>query len=289
MIGIIGGSGIYEALALEDAREESIETPFGEPSAPVTVGSLPGAEREVAFLPRHGRDHQYAPTDVPYRANIYALKSLGVTHLFATNAVGSLREDLPPRTLVVPDQLFDRTSNREPTFFGDGLVVHQSFAEPFCRSLSEYLLAQAAAAREAGALEVAVVDGGTYVCIEGPQFSTRAESEFYRAQGWDVIGMTAVPEAKLAREAEIAYVAVTGVTDYDVWREDSSVTLEEVLENAAANEAAFETLLSRAIRSLPADHTCDCHSALAGTINTPAEAVPDETRERVDLLVEDYL
>lgn len=288
MIGIIGGSGIYEALTLEATQEKSVETPFGDPSAPVTVGTLPGAEHDIAFLPRHGRDHQYSPTDVPYRANIYALKSLGVTHLFATNAVGSLREGLSPQTLVVPDQLFDRTSHREPTFFGDGLVVHQSFAEPFCSSLREHLNDVTTEARGADTLDPDVVDRGTYVCIEGPQFSTKAESEFYRSQGWDVIGMTAIPEAKLAREAELAYAAVTGVTDYDVWREES-VTLEEVLDNAAANEAAFETLLTRAIQDLPADHTCDCHSALAGTINTPAEAVPEATRERLDLLVGGYL
>jgi 5'-methylthioadenosine phosphorylase len=288
MIGIIGGSGIYEALALETTREEAVETPLGDPSAPVTIGTLPGADHEVAFLPRHGRDHQYSPTDVPYRANIYALKLLGVTHVFATNAVGSLREALSPRTLVIPDQLFDRTARREPTFFGDGLVVHQSFAEPFCSSLRAHLDAAATGAREADTLDTEVVDGGTYVCIEGPQFSTKAESEFYRSQGWDVIGMTAIPEAKLAREAELAYAAVTGVTDYDVWRE-KSVTLEEVLENAAANEAALETLLTRAIRDLPADHTCDCHSALSGTINTPAKAVPEATRERLDLLVGEYL
>jgi 5'-methylthioadenosine phosphorylase len=288
MIGIIGGSGIYEALTLEATQEKSVETPFGDPSAPVTVGSLPGAGREVAFLPRHGREHQYSPTDVPYRANIYALKSLGVTHLFGTNAVGSLREGLSPQTLLVPDQLFDRTSHREPTFFGDGIVVHQSLAEPFCSALTTHLDAVATEAREANTLDTDVVDGGTYVCIEGPQFSTKAESEFYRSQGWDVIGMTAIPEAKLAREAELAYAAVTGVTDYDVWREES-VTLEEVLDNAAANEAAFETLLTQAIRDLPVDHTCDCHSALAGSINTPAEAVPEATRQRLNLLVGEYI
>lgn len=288
MIGLIGGSGVYEALALESTREESVSTPFGDPSAPVTIGTLRDADREVAFLPRHGRNHQYSPTDVPYRANVYALKQLGVTHVFATNAVGSLREELPPRTLVIPDQVFDRTSHREPTFFGDGLVVHQSFAEPFCESLADHLLDCAEAAHEHGELEAAVADGGTYVCIEGPQFSTKAESEFYRSQGWDVIGMTAIPEAKLAREAELAYVAVTGVTDYDVWREES-VTLEEVLDNAAANQTAFETLLSRAIRTLPADHTCDCHSALEGAINTPADAVPEATRERLEPLVGEYL
>jgi 5'-methylthioadenosine phosphorylase len=290
-IGFIGGSGIYEALPLRETREEALTTPFGDPSAPVTVGEFADTGREVAFLPRHGRQHQYSPTDLPYRANIHALKQLGVTHIIASNAVGSLREDLPPQTLVVPDQLYDRTKHRPLTFYEDGIVVHQQFADPYCGELSAVLADAAREAREADATDHAfdVHEGGTYVCIEGPQFSTKAESEFYRSQGWDVIGMTTVPEAKLAREAEIAYATITGVTDYDVWKADSEVSLEEVLENAAKNEAAIKETVERAIRSLPTDHECDCHSALAGTVNTPSEAIPSDTRERVDLLVGDYL
>jgi 5'-methylthioadenosine phosphorylase len=283
MIGFIGGSGIYEALPLENTREEDVTTPFGDPSAPLTVGEFADTGREVAFVPRHGRDHQHSPTNLPYRANVYALKRLGVTHVIASNAVGSLREDLPPRTLVVPDQAYDRTKHRPLTFFDEEIVVHQPFAEPYCRELSAHLVE---AARE---VDVEVVEDGTYVCIEGPQFSTVAESEFYRAQGWDIVGMTTIPEAKLAREAELAYATVAGVTDYDVWKEGSEVTLDEVLENAVANETAIKRTVERAIETLPADHSCDCHTALEGTVNTPTDAVPAEIRERLDPLVGKYL
>ncbi|WP_129114750.1 S-methyl-5'-thioadenosine phosphorylase [Halegenticoccus tardaugens] len=282
-IGFIGGSGIYEALPLSNTRGERVETPYGDPSAPVTVGEFGDTGREVAFLPRHGPDHRHAPTDLPYRANVYALKKLGVTHVIASNAVGSLKEELPPGTLVIPDQIFDRTKRRESSFFGDGVVVHQPFAEPYCPDLSAHL------AEAAGGVDATVRSGGTYVCIEGPQFSTKAESEFYRSQGWDVVGMTAIPEAKLAREAELCYATIAGVTDYDVWKDDSEVTLEEVLENAEKNERAIKETVERAIRTLPADRDCACGDALAGTINTPTESIPPETRERVDLLVGEYL
>jgi 5'-methylthioadenosine phosphorylase len=281
MIGFIGGSGIYDALPLENVREENVTTPFGDPSAPVTVGELAG--REVAFLPRHGRDHQYSPTETPYRANVYALKQLGVERILASNAVGSLREDLPPRTLVIPDQTFDRTKHRTPTFFGEGMVAHMPFAEPYCPHMVDHL------AESTDAAEAESEVGGTYVCIEGPQYSTRAESDFYRAQDWDVIGMTAIPEAKLAREAEMCYATVTGVTDYDVWKEDSEVTLEEVLENAAANETAIKEVVERAVREMPDERDCDCGTALEGSINTPTEAVPEETLAQVELLVDEYV
>ena len=282
MIAIIGGSGVYEAFDLENVREEKIETPFGDPSAPITVGELQATE--VAFLPRHGRDHQFSPTDAPYRANIHALKQLGVERVLATNAVGSLRDDLPPQTLVVPDQLFDRTRDREYTFFGDGMVAHMEFAEPYCPHMKSHL---ADSARDAS--EAEVVEDGTYVCIEGPQYSTKAESEFYKAQGWDVIGMTTIPEAKLAREAELCYATITGVTDWGVWKGETDDRLAEVLENAAANEEAIKAVVEHAIRTLPDERDCDCKSALEGTLNTPSEAVPDETRERLDLLAGDYL
>jgi 5'-methylthioadenosine phosphorylase len=284
MLGFIGGSGIYEALPLNDTREERVTTPFGDPSAPLVVGEFADTGREVAFVPRHGRNHEYSPTTLPYRANIYALKELGVTHVVASNAVGSLREELPPQTLVVPDQTYDRTKRRPLTFFDEGIVVHQPFADPYCHELSAHV---AEAARDASGADV--VEGGTYVCIEGPQFSTVAESEFYRAQGWDVVGMTTIPEAKLAREAEMAYATITGVTDYDVWKEGAQVTLEEVLENAAANEDAIKRTVERAIETLPADHTCDCHTALEGTINTPSQAISAATKERLEPLVDDYL
>ncbi|USZ69148.1 S-methyl-5'-thioadenosine phosphorylase [Halorussus salilacus] len=281
-IGFIGGSGIYDALPLEDTREEEISTPFGDPSAPVTIGELAG--EEVAFLPRHGSDHQHTPTNAPYKANIYALKQVGVERVLSSNAVGSLREDLPPQTLVVPDQIFDRTKHRDATFFGDGIVVHMPFADPYCPHMVDHLAETCETATDAESEK-----GGTYVCIEGPQYSTRAESEFYREQGWDVIGMTTIPEAKLAREAEMCYATVTGVTDYDVWKEDSEVTLQEVLDNAAENEEAIKQVVESAIRNMPDERECDCGSALSGTINTPTDAIPDETRDRVDAFVGEYL
>jgi 5'-methylthioadenosine phosphorylase len=283
-IGFIGGSGIYDALPLRNTREVEVETPFGRPSAPPTVGEFGDTGREVAFIPRHGVDHQYSPTTLPYRANVFALKELGVTHVLASNAVGSLREDLPPQTLVLPDQIYDRTKHRDLTFFDEEIVVHQGFAEPYCQELNGILEDAADSATDAD-----VVRGGTYVCIEGPQFSTRAESEFYRTQGWDIIGMTTIPEAKLAREAEMAYATITGVTDYDVWNEDSQVSLEEVLDNAAANETAIKETVEAAIDAIPENHECDCHSALANTINTPEEAIPESTKAELEPLIGEYV
>ena len=285
-IGFIGGSGIYEALPLSNVREVEFDTPYGEPSDAVTIGEFADTGRDVAFLPRHGSDHGASPTDLPYRANMYALKKAGVTHVFASNAVGSLREDLEPGTLVVPDQIYDRTKRRELSFYGDGVVVHQPFADPYSPELVDHLTEAARATADA---DTKVATGGTYVCIEGPQYSTRAESEFYRAQGWDVVGMTAIPEAKLAREAEIAYATIAGVTDYDVWKADSEVTLEEVLENAERNQSAIKAAVEEAVRTLPDDHTCEAHTALEGTVNTPTEAIPEATRERVDPLLGEYL
>jgi 5'-methylthioadenosine phosphorylase len=280
MIGIIGGSGIYESLGFENGHERAIETPFGAPSAPLEVGELAGTE--VAFLPRHGRNHEYDPTNLPYRANIHALKQVGVDRVVATNAVGSLREALPPRTLVVPDQLFDRTRDRPRSFFGDGVTVHVSMAQPYCRRLSDRLL------EAADATDTEVVDGGTYVCIEGPQFSTKAESAFYRDREFDVIGMTTVPEAHLAREAELCYTALTGVTDYDVWHDEEEVSLETVLGHAAANESSMAALLGAVLDSADADGDCECHHALDGAVNTPPEAIDDDDRETLSLLLDDY-
>ena len=315
-IGFIGGSGIYEALPLNDVREVEFDTPYGEPSDAVTIGEFADTGREVAFLPRHGSNHGVSPTDLPYRANMYALKRAGVTHVFASNAVGSLKEELAPGTLVVPDQIYDRTKRRDLSFYGDGVVVHQPFANPYSPELVDHLAEAAASVVGGGGDEdegdedegdgdeddedegdgdeddggdARVVKGGTYVCIEGPQYSTRAESEFYRSQGWDLVGMTAIPEAKLAREAEIAYATIAGVTDYDVWKADSEVTLEEVLENAERNQAAIKAAVEEAVRTLPDDHECDAHSALEGTVNTPTEAIPEDTRERVEPLLGEYL
>lgn len=284
MIGFIGGSGIYDALPLNDVRETAVSTPYGDPSAPVTIGEFGDTGTEVAFLPRHGSDHQRSPTNLPYRANIYAFKQLGVERILASNAVGSLKDELSPQTLVIPDQIFDRTNHRDATFFGDGVVVHQPFADPYCPHMVEHLHDAATDATDADTQQ-----GGTYVCIEGPQYSTRAESEFYKAQGWDLVGMTAIPEAKLAREAEMCYATVAGVTDYDVWKADSEVTLDEVLANAAANEDAIKATVERAIETLPDERDCDCGHSLDGTVNTPPEAIPEETRDRVAPLLGDHI
>jgi len=282
MLGFIGGSGIYEALPLSNTRTEDVSTPYGDPSAPIEVGELAG--EEVAFVPRHGTNHQFTPSEVPYRANIYALKQLGVERVIASNAVGSLQEAYPPQTLVVPDQFFDRTRDREYTFFGDGVVVHQEIAEPYCPHLSGRLAGSADEATDAD-----TVEGGTYVCIEGPQYSTKAESVWFRDQGWEIIGMTTVPEAKLAREAELCYATIAGVTDWGVWKGAADDRLQEVLENAAANEDAIKALVEHAIRTLPDERDCDCGHSLEGTVNTPTDAIPDATRERVELLLGDYL
>jgi 5'-methylthioadenosine phosphorylase len=290
MIGVLGGSGIYEALELDGVREERVETPFGDPSAPFTIGHL--GDREVAFLPRHGRNHQFSPSEVPYRANVYAFKALGVERVVASNAVGSLREDLSPRTIVVPDQIFDRTHSRTQSFFegpeGEGIVVHMGVADPYCPHLSDHLETTARKAHEPDENETGVVSGGTYVCIEGPQFSTRAESEFYRSQGFDLVGMTAVPEAKLAREAGLCYGTLAGVTDFDVWH-DEPVSLGEVLENADANREAITHSLRRAIETMPETRECECAHAIESAINTPTEAIPQATKERLAPLLEDYL
>ncbi|WP_418284199.1 S-methyl-5'-thioadenosine phosphorylase [Halorubrum sp. DTA46] len=285
-IGFIGGSGIYDALPLNDVREVEYDTPYGEPSDAITIGEFGDTGTEVAFLPRHGSDHGVSPTDLPYRANMYALKKVGVTHIFASNAVGSLKEELEPGTLVVPDQIYDRTKGRDLSFYGDGVVVHQPFADPYSPELVDHLTE---AAESAAPADTGVVKGGTYVCIEGPQYSTRAESEFYKSQGWDLVGMTAIPEAKLAREAEIAYATIAGVTDYDVWKADSEVTLEEVLENAEQNQKAIKAAVEAAIRTFPDEFECDAHTALDGTVNTPTEAIPADTRDRVEPLLGKYL
>ena len=280
-IGFIGGSGVYDALDLDRETTEVVRTPFGDPSGPITIGEMDGTE--IAFLPRHGKRHRYSPTTLPYRANIHALKQLGCERVLSSNAVGSLREDLPPRTLSIPDQIFDRTKHRTSTFFED-LVVHMGFAEPYCPHMVDHLSESAAEASDADHEK-----GGTYVCIEGPQFSTKAESEFYRSQGFDVIGMTAIPEAKLAREAEMCYATVAGVTDYDVWREGSEVTQEAVTENAIANEAAIKDVVQHAVRNMPEERECDCGHALDGAIATGPDAVPQEARRRVETLAGAYL
>jgi 5'-methylthioadenosine phosphorylase len=285
-IGVIGGSGLYRMEGMSDIEEVEIETPFGRPSDVLTVGLVEGVS--LAFLPRHGRGHRISPSDLPVRANIWALKSLGVEWVISVSAVGSLRAHIAPRDLLIPDQLFDRTKSRVNSFFEQGLVVHCTFAEPFCSTLSKLLLE---AAGELG--DVRVHQGGTYVCMEGPLFSTRAESLAYRSWGMDVIGMTALPEAKLAREAELCYATIACITDYDCWHEsEESVTVEMVLNNLSANVTSAQRILRAVARKIPADrqaNTCECPSALSAAILTDRASIPAEVRERYRLLIDRYL
>lgn len=279
-LAIIGGSGIYAIDGMESGQVHDLATPFGSPSGPILEGTF--GETEILFLPRHGDGHRLSPSEIPYRANIYALKLLGATHLVSFSAVGSLKEELPPRTLVLPDQIIDRTGPRARTFFEGGVVAHVGIADPYCSRLQSSL---STAATTAG---VAAEVGGTYVCIEGPQFSTRAESELFRSWGAAVIGMTAMPEARLAREAELCYAAVAMVTDYDVWHQRAAdVTVAEVVANMQANGAAARAILQQLCRDgLPA-RTCNCQHALSGAIMTSVTAIPDDARKRLELLVGD--
>jgi 5'-methylthioadenosine phosphorylase len=281
-LGIIGGSGLYDLPELEVTEQRTVETPFGSPSDHLVVGRLAG--QEVVFLSRHGRGHLLTPSELPYRANVYALKSLGVTHLLSVSAVGSLREELPPLSLIVPDQIIDRTLIRSRSFFGEGAVAHVGIADPYCGEFSEAL------ARAAGGTGRTVFGGGTYVCIEGPQFSTRAESELYRSWGASIIGMTAMPEARLAREAELCYACLALVTDYDVWHEiEADVSVGLVLANLQANVvAAREVVRGLAASGLPR-RSCGCNDALAGAIATDPAAIPPATRRRLGVIADRYL
>jgi 5'-methylthioadenosine phosphorylase len=285
-IGVIGGSGLYRMEGMTDVEEVEIETPFGKPSDAITVGKVEGVS--MAFLPRHGRGHRISPSEIPARANIWALKSLGVEWVISVSAVGSLREHIAPRDLLIPDQLFDRTKSRVNSFFERGLVVHCTFAEPFCPTLSSLLVE---AASELG--DVNVHQGGTYVCMEGPLFSTKAESRAYRNWGMDIIGMTAIPEAKLAREAELCYATIACITDYDCWHEsEESVTVEMVINNLGANVRNAQRILRAVAQKIPVDrttNTCGCPSALASAILTDREAVPADVREKYGLLIDKYL
>src|SRR5579875_2088696 len=285
-IGVIGGSGLYRMEGMTEIEEVEIETPFGKPSDLITVGRVEGVS--MAFLPRHGRGHRIAPSDLPVRANIWALKSLGVEWVISVSAVGSLREHLAPRDLLIPDQLFDRTKSRVNSFFEPGIVVHCTFAEPFCPTLSKLLFE---AASELG--DVTVHAGGTYICMEGPLFSTKAESRAYRSWGMDVIGMTALPEAKLAREAELCYATIACATDYDCWHEaEESVSVDLVVANLSANIANAQRIIRSVAQKIPADRhsvNCDCASALATAIITDPATIPPQVKERYSLLIGKYL
>ena len=280
-IGIIGGSGLYSMPGFETQEEAAIETPFGWPSDNYVVGTLAG--RQVAFLARHGRGHRISPSELNFRANIYGMKSLGVERIISLSAVGSLKEEHRPLDFVIPDQFFDRTRGRVSTFFGEGLVAHISFADPVCPELSEVV---AAAGRAAG---VNIKKGGTYLCMEGPAFSTKAESNVYRSWGMDVIGMTNLQEAKLAREAEICYVTVAMVTDYDCWHPDhDAVTVNDIIANLMKNAENACQVVAEAVASMPAARGCQCGSALAHAIITDRKLVPAATRQKLGILIDKY-
>jgi 5'-methylthioadenosine phosphorylase len=281
-IGIIGGSGLYDMADLTDREERTLTTPFGAPSAPYLVGTLRG--KRVAFLARHGVGHRFTPSELNYRAHIYGFKTLGVEYILSASAVGSLKEEYKPMDLVIPDQFMDRTRGRVSTFFGNGLVAHVGFAHPFCRPLSDI------AYRSAQAAGATVHQGGTYVCMEGPQFSTLAESKLYRSWGMDIIGMTNLQEAKLAREAEICYSTIALVTDYDCWHPShEAVTVDMVIANLVQNAKTAQQVIAAAVEALPFERTCECATALKHAIITRPEAIPEEARERLAPLVGKYL
>ena len=281
-IGIIGGSGLYDMAELEDREAVTLTTPFGDPSGPYVVGTLGG--RRVAFLARHGEGHRLMPTELNYRANIYGMKLLGVGAILSASAVGSLREEYKPLDIVVPDQFLDRTRQRVSTFFGRGLVAHVAFSHPICGVLAGVVGESAA---QAGAT---VHRGGTYVCMEGPQFSTLSESKLYRSWGMDVIGMTNLQEAKLAREAEICYVTIALVTDYDSWHPDhDSVTVDMIVANLTQNARMAQRIIAEAVTRVPAARTCGCARALATAIITRRDAIPAETKRELSAIVGKYL
>lgn len=281
-IGIIGGSGLYALEELEDVRELRVGTPFGDPSDALVLGTLAG--RSVAFLPRHGATHRLPPTRIPARANIYALKHLGVRQVISVSAVGSLREELAPGDLVTPDQIVDRTRGERPsTFFDEGVAVHVSLADPYCDRLRGLLTDAARRATTA-----TVHDGATYCCMEGPQFSSRAESSLYRSWGMDIIGMTALPEAKLAREAELCYAGLTLVTDYDCWHV-ADVSADTVAEVMARNGAAAQATLVELAGALDTDAECACRRALTDAIITPPDAIPSVVRDTHSLFLDRHL
>ncbi len=281
-IGIIGGSGLYDMAEVTGRDEVTLTTPFGEPSGPYVLGTLRG--RRVAFLARHGAGHRFSPSELNFRANIFGFKMLGVEYILSASAVGSLREDYTPLDIVIPDQFFDRTKTRASTFFGGGLVAHVGFAHPFCRILSGI-------AFESGVAAGATVHrGGTYVCMEGPQFSTLAESKLYRAWGMDIIGMTNLQEAKLAREAEICYTTIALVTDYDCWHPDhDAVTVEMIIDNLTQNARTAQQVIANAVGSLPYERTCECASALKYALITRPDVIPDRVKKDLAPLVGKYL
>lgn len=282
IIGIIGGSGLYEMEGLKNVKEVKVKTPFGNPSDAYIVGKL--GDVKMVFLPRHSRGHKLLPSELNYRANIFGMKKLGVEWIISVSAVGSMREDIKPGHIVIPDQFFDRTKGRPNTFFGKGIVGHVEFADPVCHDLSGILYN---AGKE---LNITVHKGGTYICIEGPQFSTRAESKIYRKWGVDVIGMTNIPEAKLAREAEICYATLALSTDYDCWHEtEESVTVEMILETIKNNVANAKAIIKRAVRKIEGVRKCKCASAMKYAIVTDKKVIPAKVKKDLKPLIGKYV
>jgi 5'-methylthioadenosine phosphorylase len=281
-IGIIGGSGLYQMAGLTSVEEIEVDTPFGKPSDTYRRGMLEG--RQVVFLARHNRNHSISPSELNFRANIYGFKKLGVEWIMSASAVGSLKEELRPLDIVLPDQFFDRTKSRVPTFFGDGIVAHVSFGDPVCGQLADVV------AKSAGEAGVPIKRGGTYVCMEGPHFSTKAESNVYRSWGMDVIGMTNLQEATLAREAEICYTTIALVTDYDCWHpQHDAVTVVEIIENLNKNSENAQKLIRSAVKHLPIVRTCKCGSALQHAILTDLKKAPEATKKKLELLLRKYV
>jgi 5'-methylthioadenosine phosphorylase len=281
-IGIIGGSGLYDMAEVTDRKEVTVTTPFGDPSGPYVIGTLRG--KRVAFLSRHGAGHRLSPSELNFRANIFGMKTLGVEYILSASAVGSLKDEYKPLDIVIPDQFIDRTRGRVSTFFGRGLVAHIAFAHPFCKILSGVALTSGKAA---GAT---IHNGGTYVCMEGPQFSTLAESKLYRSWGAEIIGMTNLQEAKLAREAEICYTTIALVTDYDCWHPDhDSVTVEMIIANLTQNARTAQQIIAGAVDRLPFERTCECASALKYALITRPDAIPESTARELAPIVGKYL
>lgn len=281
-IGVIGGSGVYQIEELKNVKQINVDTPFGRPSDSITLGVLNGVG--IAFLPRHGKGHRILPTEVNYRANIYALKKIGVDRLISISACGSMREDYASRDIVIPDQIFDFTKKRNYTFFGEGIVAHISFAEPYCSELSTLLCN---AAKKTGAT---VHNRGTFLAIEGPRFSTKGESKIYRQWGVDIIGMTAIPEAILAREAEMCYAAMAHITDYDVWhKSEKPVSIDMLIENLQANAEITKQAISHLVSTIPLKRKCECATALENAIFTTKDQIPENRKQELNILISKYL
>lgn len=281
-IGIIGGSGLYEMEGLTDVKEVKIKTPFGDPSDKFILGTLSG--RRLAFLPRHGKGHRILPTEINFRANIYAMKKLGVERIISVSAVGSMREEIEPGHIMIPSQFYDHTKRRISTFFGDGIVAHVGMADPVCNGLAEQLY------RSSISVGAKTHNGGIYLCMEGPQFSTRGESLIYRKWGVDVIGMTNVTEAKLAREAEICYATIALSTDYDCWHvSEEDVTVEAVIQIIKQNVNTAKKIMRDAVLNIPKERDCHCKDALANTIMTDPKLIPPKTKKRLELIIGKYI